>query len=188
VAVCINKQNFTYELIEQSRIFAISALAKSTPLRFIGGFGFRTGRETNKFEDVNFKIGRTGTRIVLDNSVAYLEAEVTQEIEVDTHTLFIGKVVDADILNGEEPMTYAFYHEVKKGTTPSSAPTYSKTEAVREVRKMDKYKCLICGYVYDPEIGDPDSEIKPGTSFDELPGNWVCPICGAAKDQFEKTE
>jgi rubredoxin len=113
---------------------------------------------------------------------------VIQEIEVDTHTLFVGKVVDADILNGEEPMTYAFYHEVKRGTTPSSAPTYLKTEAVREVRKMDKFKCTICGYVYDPEIGDPDSGIKPGTSFDELPDNWVCPICGAAKDQFEKTE
>ena len=188
VAVCINKQNFTYELIEQSRVFAISALAKSTPLRFIGGFGFRTGREIDKFEGVNFKIGRTGTRIVLDNSVAYFEAEVTQEIEVDTHTLFIGKVVDADIINGEEPMTYAFYSEVKRGTTPSSAPTYLKTEAAKEVRRMDKYKCSVCGYVYDPEIGDPESGIKPGTSFDELPENWVCPICGAAKDQFERTE
>jgi rubredoxin len=97
-------------------------------------------------------------------------------------------VVDADILNGEEPMTYAYYHEVKRGTTPSSAPTYIRTEAMQEVRKMDKYKCLICGYVYDPEIGDPDSGIKSGTSFEELPDSWVCPICGAAKDQFEKTE
>jgi ferric-chelate reductase [NAD(P)H] len=135
VAVCINKQNFTYELIEQSRISAISALAKNTPLRFIGGFGFRNGREINKFQGVNFKMGRTGTRIVLDNSVAYLEAEVLQEIEVGTHTLFVGKVVDADLLNGEEPMTYAFCHEVKRGTTPSSAPTCLKTEALREVRK-----------------------------------------------------
>ncbi len=188
VAVCINKQNFTCELIEQNRIFAISVLAKSTPLRFIGSFGFRSGRETDKFEGVNFKIGRTGTRIVLDNSVAYLEAEVITKIEVDTHTLFVGKVVDADIIKDEEPMTYAFYHEVKRGITPSSAPTYLKTEAVQEVRKMSKYRCSICGYTYDPEIGDPDSGIKPGTSFDELPANWVCPVCGAAKDQFEKME
>ena len=188
VAVCINRENLTHELIEQSQIFAVSALSKDAPLKFIGGFGFRSGREIDKFEGVNFKIGKTGTRIVLDNSIAYLEAEVIDEIEVGTHTLFIGKVVDADILNGEEPMTYAYYHEVKRGTTPSSAPTYIRTEAVQEVKKMDKYKCLICGYVYDPEIGDPDSGIKPGTSFEELPDSWVCPICGAAKDQFEKTE
>jgi flavin reductase (DIM6/NTAB) family NADH-FMN oxidoreductase RutF/rubredoxin len=188
VAVCINRENLTHELIEQSQIFAVSALSKDAPLEFIGSFGFRSGREIDKFEGVNFKIGKTGTRIVLDNSIAYLEAEVIDEIEVGTHTLFIGKVVDADILNGEEPMTYAYYHEVKRGTTPSSAPTYIKTEAVQEVRKMDKYKCMICGYIYDPEIGDPDSGIKPGTSFEELPDSWVCPICGAAKDQFEKTE
>ncbi len=51
---------------------------------------------------------------------------------------------------------------------------------------MDKYVCILCGYVYDPEIGDPDADIEPGTSFDALPGDWVCPICGAMKDQFEK--
>ena len=53
---------------------------------------------------------------------------------------------------------------------------------------MDRYKCTICGYVYDPENGDPVSGIKQGTSFEELPDNWVCPICGAAKDLFEKSE
>ena len=51
---------------------------------------------------------------------------------------------------------------------------------------MQKYKCTVCGYIYDPEIGDPDSGIKPGTSFDNLPDNWVCPICGADKSLFEK--
>lgn len=53
---------------------------------------------------------------------------------------------------------------------------------------MDRYKCTICGYVYNPENGDSESGTKPGTSFEELPDNWVCPICGAAKDLFEKSE
>ncbi|MDD4876948.1 MAG: rubredoxin [Dehalococcoidales bacterium] len=53
---------------------------------------------------------------------------------------------------------------------------------------MHKYECAICGYIYDPEIGDPDSDIKPGTSFEELPDDWVCPICGAAKDDFQRLE
>ena len=51
---------------------------------------------------------------------------------------------------------------------------------------MDKYECTVCGYVYDPEVGDPDNGVDPGTSFESLPEDWVCPICGATKDQFEK--
>ena len=53
---------------------------------------------------------------------------------------------------------------------------------------MDKYKCLVCGYIYDPEAGDPDSGINPGTPFSDLPDDWVCPVCGAEKDQFEIVE
>jgi len=53
-------------------------------------------------------------------------------------------------------------------------------------RKMDRYVCQICGYVYDPEKGDPENDIAPGTKFEDLPDDWVCPICGAGKDDFEK--
>lgn len=51
---------------------------------------------------------------------------------------------------------------------------------------MDKWECKICGYVYDPEVGDPDNGVKPSTPFEKLPDDWVCPVCGATKDQFEK--
>ena len=51
---------------------------------------------------------------------------------------------------------------------------------------MDKYKCTVCGYIYDPEVGDPDGGIAPNTPFDKLPDSWVCPVCGATKDVFEK--
>ena len=51
---------------------------------------------------------------------------------------------------------------------------------------MDKYVCEVCGYIYDPAKGDPDSSIKPGTSFDKLPNDWVCPVCGASKSEFKK--
>ena len=53
---------------------------------------------------------------------------------------------------------------------------------------MDKYRCTVCNYIYDPAAGDPDAGIKPGTSFDALPADWVCPLCGVGKDQFEKLE
>lgn len=51
---------------------------------------------------------------------------------------------------------------------------------------MDKYVCEICGYVYDPELGDPDNDIEPGTKFEDVPEDWLCPECGVGKDQFEK--
>ena len=53
---------------------------------------------------------------------------------------------------------------------------------------MDKYECLVCGYVYDPAAGDPDNGVAAGTAFDDIPEAWVCPECGAAKDMFEKME
>lgn len=53
---------------------------------------------------------------------------------------------------------------------------------------MDKYECTVCGYIYDPDIGDPDSDIAAGTSFENLPGEWICPVCGAGKEDFEKVE
>jgi len=51
---------------------------------------------------------------------------------------------------------------------------------------MAKYKCKICGYIYDPEKGDPEGDVKPGTPFEEIPDSWTCPVCGAAKSEFEK--
>jgi len=53
---------------------------------------------------------------------------------------------------------------------------------------MDKWRCIVCGYVYDPDVGDPDNGVQPGTAWESLPDDWVCPVCGAAKDQFETVE
>jgi rubredoxin len=53
---------------------------------------------------------------------------------------------------------------------------------------MAKYKCLVCGYIYDPEAGDPDGGIEPGTPFEKLPDAWICPLCGAAKTEFEEVK
>ena len=54
--------------------------------------------------------------------------------------------------------------------------------------QMAKYQCTVCGYIYDPELGDPDGNIEPGTPFEELPDDWTCPLCGASKGEFEKLE
>jgi len=187
IAVSINKSNLTHEFIAESKVFAVSVLSQDTPLSFIGHFGFKSGRDIDKFEGISYKIGETQAPVILDNTLAYLEARVTQEVDVGTHTIFIGELVGADVLKEGEPMTYAYYHKVKRGTTPKTAPVYVEEGKIEAV-KAAKYKCTVCGYVYDPELGDPDGGIAPGTPFEEIPDEWVCPVCGASKGEFEKVE
>jgi flavin reductase (DIM6/NTAB) family NADH-FMN oxidoreductase RutF/rubredoxin len=185
ISVCINKQNLTHEFITESKVFTASILSQDTPLSFIGHFGFKSGREVDKLKDINYKLGETKAPIILDHCLAYLEARVIDQVDVGTHTIFIGELAGADVIREGEPMTYAYYHQVKRGTTPKTAPSYIE-ERKEEVSKMAKYKCSVCGYIYDPELGDSDGGIKPGTPFEEIPDDWVCPVCGASKDQFEK--
>lgn len=187
IAISINKQNYTHELIGLSRKFAVSILSEEAPMTLIGLFGFKCGREINKLQNAKTRQGKTGVPIVLDHSVGYLEAEVTQELSCGTHTIFIGKVVDAEITADAEPMTYAYYHKVKGGKAPKTAPTYLREEKdVKPAAEAALYVCAVCGYVYDPAKGDPEGGIAPGTPFEDIPDTWVCPVCGAAKSQFEK--
>jgi flavin reductase (DIM6/NTAB) family NADH-FMN oxidoreductase RutF len=124
VAVSINKSNLTNEYIKASKVFSVSILCQGTPLSYIGNFGFKSGRNVNKLANVNYRIGETKAPIVLDHATAYLEAEVIQEIDVGTHTLFIGKLVAAEVLSNEVCLTYDYYRQEKRGTTPKTAPTY----------------------------------------------------------------
>jgi flavin reductase (DIM6/NTAB) family NADH-FMN oxidoreductase RutF len=130
IAVSINKQNFTHEQIAASRRFAVSILEEATPMTLIGRFGFKCGREIDKFEGVRIRTGKTGLPIVIDHAVAFIEAEVVSEMDCGTHTIFLGRIVECDILDAAaEPMTYAYYHQVKRGTTPRNAPTFIPGEA-----------------------------------------------------------
>ena len=183
IAVSINKKNFTHDFIAQSKVFAVSVLEQEVDMKFIGRFGFKSGRDEDKFEGINYKIGVTGSPIIMENTIAYLEAEVIQAIDVGTHTLFVGKVVEAENIKKAKPLTYDYYHQIKKGISPQTAPTYiadhkkiEDNKERKELEKMTKYKCSVCGYIYDPEKGDPESGVNPGTSFENLPDDWVCPI------------
>ena len=93
-------------------------------------------------------------------------------------------------------MTYAYYQQAKRGNAPATASqnisdnrqAEKQTETTKEDNIMKKYECTVCGYVYDPAVGDPDSGIAPGTAFEDIPDDWVCPTCGVSKDQFEPVE
>jgi len=126
ISVCINKQNLTHEFIKESKVFTASVLAQTAPLKLIGGFGFKSGRDVNKFEGVNYKLGQSGAPVILDGTLGYLEARVIDSVDAKTHTIFVGELVGAEVLSEGEPMTYAYYHMVKRGTTPKSAPSFNK--------------------------------------------------------------
>jgi len=187
-AIACSKNNYSASMIEQSRVFSISVLQKETRADIFGTFGYRSGKDIDKFEKFSFTKGQTGAPILLEDTLAWFECEVEQTFDVGSHLLFIGRAINSEVHSAEgEPLTYAYYREVKKGKAPKNAPTYIDTTKIDpQVAAVQarKYYCTACGYIYDPVLGDPDSGIPPGTRFEDLPDNWVCPVCGAEKADF----
>jgi len=194
IAVSVNRDNLTHQYITESKVFCASVLSTEAPMTLIGKWGFKSGRDSDKFEGTEFKVGKTGAPIVTDGALAFLEAEVIKSMDIGTHTIFVGKVIDCAMLSEGEPMTYAYYHQVKKGKTPKKAATYqapaaedskpASTDTAKDP-KTQQYRCIVCNYVYDPQKGDSDGGIEPGTAFQDIPEDWVCPVCGVGKDEFE---
>lgn len=123
IAVSINHDNFTNKCIKSAGRFALNILGEKSDPSIIGRFGFRSGKDANKFE------GKTplikDCLPLVDGTIAYVTCKVIDIMEASTHTVFLGEVMDAQILNKDDvPMTYAYYHNVIKGKSPKNAPTY----------------------------------------------------------------
>ena len=125
IAVSVAKANYTHDFVTHSKIFSASVLSNETPMKFIGRFGFRSGRTYNKFKDpLHCETFITGAPIVFDHSLGYLEAVVKDTVDCGTHTLFVAKVVGGKIIREGTPLTYAYYKTHLKGKEPKNAPTY----------------------------------------------------------------
>lgn len=172
IAVSINHDNYTNKCIQESGRFAISILGENSAPSTIGVFGFKSGRDHNKFDEVEMAV--KGYMPVIADACAYITCEVVDKMETSTHTVFLGKVLDADMLKEDDPMTYAYYHNVIKGKSPKNAPTYIAEETV-EAPTKEKYVCSVCGYEYDGEV-----------PFEELPEDYKCPVCKQPKSVFVK--
>ena len=172
IAISMNHDNYTNGCIEDTGRFAMSILSETSEPSIIGTFGFQSGRDINKFDKVTFDI--KGNMPVVSDGCAYIICEVINKMETDTHTVFLGKVIDADVLENQDQMTYAYYHNVIKGKSPKNAPTYIANESEDETTS-DKYVCSICKYEYDGSI-----------PFEDLPDDYVCPICKKPKSVFKK--
>lgn len=170
VAVSINHDNYTNSCIKKSKKLAISILKEDSDSKIIGEFGFKSSREADKFINTNYNV--IDNLAVINDSCGYLICEVIDKMETDTHTVFLAKITNADGYTNDNPMTYKYYHEKLKGTSSKNAPTYqeeAKTED-ESSKKKGKWRCKVCGYVYEGE---------------ELPPDFICPICAMPASEFE---
>lgn len=125
VAVIINKQNLTHAYISASRVFAAAVLRSDAPLSFFGPFGFRSGRDVDKLAQVRYRTGITGCPLVTEHVLSVLEARVLEQVDLGSHTIFVGDVVASEVLASGEALTYQYYRDTLKGKSPKAAPTYS---------------------------------------------------------------
>lgn len=168
ILVSINKDNYTNSCIKVCKKFAISILSETVDPTTIGIFGFQSSRDVDKFKTVSFTVTR-GVPII-NNCCGYIICDVIDTVETSTHTLFIGEIKEMDGYQKENPMTYRYYHEVLKGTSPQNAPTYiEESQPQKNDNAQKKYKCKVCGYVYEGE---------------NLPKDFICPICGQPHTEF----
>ncbi|NLK94482.1 MAG: flavin reductase [Clostridiales bacterium] len=169
MAVTILKSNFTTEQIRAKGSMTISILSKSSDINTIEKFGFKTSRECNKFEDEKYKLDINNNPYLLDNITAVISLKISEEIDLDTHYEFICDVVDCENLSDEEAITYSDYRKIKSGKKINKEESQSKESTTT----AKKYVCSVCHYVYDGDI-----------PFEDLPDDYVCPICKKGKEAF----
>ena len=199
VTVAVNKENATRGAIERSGRFALTCLTQDATMDLIGTFGFHTSAELDKF--AGFEAGETasGVPFVKTAASSVIGCKVVAALEVGTHVLFVGEIEDAEVLDGAaEPLTYAYYHKVLKGTTPPKASAFiaddpapapapapgdaaptpaggAEPGAAAGPIAMHHFRCLLCGYVVE-------------TCDEELPEGFRCPMCGAGREMFKKID
>lgn len=202
IAISCHKDNASLSFILKSKAFSISVLQKEADTSLIGEFGFMSSTDIDKFRNVETITAKTGAPIVLSSSITWFDCKVVSSVDVGSHILIIGEVLDSDVISGKEPLTYAYYRDKFKMLAPKNAPTYVEksnieNEIVPEAEpesevaadkpkqtESGEYVCAICGFHYDPEEGDPALGIPPGTAFEDLPEDYKCPICNAGKEYF----
>jgi flavin reductase (DIM6/NTAB) family NADH-FMN oxidoreductase RutF/rubredoxin len=178
--VCCNKNNYTSEVIQRTGAFSVSVLEQETSPDILGRFGFKSGRDFDKMAGISIKYGETDVPIVLNASIAFLECRLIDIFDVGSHLMFLGDLVQSAVLdNTKEPLTYLYYRQAKNGSAPKNAPTYidkSKFESSKPAGEFKQFRCTVCGYIYD--------EDKEKMKFANLPGDWICPVCGSEKSDF----
>lgn len=178
IAACCHKDNFTAGVIEKKGSFSVSVLHNDAETGVIDTFGYKSGADTNKLKGMHVAYGGTGVPIVLNEVIAWMECKVMTTVDAGTHLIFIGEVLQTELVDEKKPpMTYAEFKEKKQRVAPPNAPTHiEETTGDSVSQESSRFRCSVCGYVYDEE--------EEGEPFNDLPDDWQCPVCGAPKSEF----
>lgn len=160
IAVSVNKQNFTNEVIQRTGVFNVSVLTEAAPMDLFRHFGFQSGRDVDKFAGRTDPVSENGLRYISGPANALISGKVEQAIDCGTHMLYIALVTEARKLSDAPSMTYAYYFaNVKPKPQPKPAE-----------KPRRGFVCRICGYFYEG---------------DELPPDFICPLCKHGAADFE---
>lgn len=170
IALSLNKLNHTTKAILKTKKLSINILGINTNIELINTFGFKKSEEVNKYEQVNYELKENVP--ILNDSLGYIIGDVISTTDTETHTIILMNIIDMNVLNDEEVLTYSYYQNYLKGKTNKAAPTYQE-EKVTEPTKKHVFRCKICGYQFESDL-------------EELPDDFKCPLCGAGKEYFEK--
>ena len=165
--ICVNKANLTHDMVLRTLKFNLCPLSEEATMKPFQHFGFQSGKTVDKFAECE-------TELRTDNGLRYLpkyinsviSCVVTKSIDLGTHTMFIARVMEARVLSDSPSITYAYYQQhIKPTGTPASLPASDKGKK--------RWVCDVCGYVYEG---------------DELPEDFVCPLCKHGASDFEPIE
>lgn len=161
ISIAVNKNNFTHDLVKASGKFNISILSEDASFETFRHFGFQSGRMTNKFDGfAACRRSENGLYYITEGTNGYISAAVEQMIDLGSHTLFIAHVDDMDVLSSVPSATYSYYQSNIK-PQPEKPKAEGKTV----------WRCTVCGYIYEGE---------------DLPADFVCPLCKHPASDFEK--
>ena len=157
VAVCINKANYSHDIIKATGIMNVNCLTEDTPFDVFKTFGFVSGRDNDKFANTGYYVSSNGMAVLDKNINAFISLEVADYVDLGTHGMFICSVTHAEIISESPSVTYTYY---QKNIKPKP-----------QTQKKKGFVCKICGYVYEG---------------DTLPEDYICPLCKHGAADFEE--
>lgn len=159
ISITVNKGNYTHDIIAETGVFNVSVLTTEADFSLFQRFGFQSGRDCNKFEGYSaVKRAENGILYCTEHTNAYISGKVINQVDLGSHTMFIADVTDCEVLSDATSVTYDYYQK------------HIKPRPKKEEKVTVGYRCTICGYIYEGE---------------ELPADYVCPICKHGAEVFE---
>lgn len=163
ISIAVNKANYTHDIIQKTGIFNVSIISEAASFDLFKRFGFQSGRDADKFADLEgWGRSENGIAYIAIGTNAYISAKVVSSQDLGSHTLFIAEVTDMEVLSSVPSTTYSYYQENIK-PKPQAAGTSPSGKTV--------WRCTVCGYEYEGE---------------ELPADFICPLCKHPASDFEK--